>query len=35
MSQVENQVEFIVVLENMDQDFLNSRTWVGDRTSLN
>lgn len=35
ISQVQNEVEFILVLENTDQDFLNSRTWVGDRTSVN
>lgn len=35
MSQVQNEMEFILVLENMNQDFLNSQTWVGDRTSVN
>lgn len=34
MSQIQNEVEFILELENMDQDFLNSQTWVGDRTSV-
>lgn len=35
MSQIQNEVEFILELENTDQVFLNSQNWVGDRTSVN